>query len=76
MDELKTLIIRLSKLDVNIKVSGNVPWIYINEINGVPVKEIGNGGNHGFTIAWYVKDGIKLADTKEVFKLLRKYIKP
>lgn len=74
MDELKIFIDRLKQIGIEIKVSGNVPWIYLDEVNGNRVVEKGNQGNHGYTIAWYVKDGIKLAsDMSGVFELVRKY---
>lgn len=73
MDELKIFVERLKRIGIEIKMVGNAPWIYLDEVNGNKVKETGNQGNHGFTIAWYVMDGIKLADTKGVFELLRKY---
>ena len=56
--------------------AGNYPWIYLDTINGIRVKEI-FGANHGFHIAWSpsVKEPyIKFVNTKEMFQLIRKYI--
>ena len=75
-DELKTFIDRLKRIGITIVVRGNVPWIYLDKVNNNKVKEVGNGGNNGFNIAWYptrLGEGIKLADTKETFKIIRKY---
>jgi hypothetical protein len=74
MDELKTLVNRLKRIGIEIKCTGNVPWIYLSSVNGNQVKETGNGGNHGFTIAWYKDNGTELhSNMKGVFELIRKY---
>lgn len=75
-DKLKTFIDRLNKIGVEIKLSGNYPWIYIDEICGQKVKEKFEA-NHGFTIMFLptrndspVSD---FTDITEIFKLIRKY---
>jgi hypothetical protein len=65
----------MKKLNINIELVGNVPWIYIDKINGKRVKEKFHG-NHGFTIAFYpIRPGqeMNFTDITEIFKLIRKY---
>ena len=73
--QLTVFIERLKKIGLDLKLAGNFPWIYIDTINGVKVTEKFEG-NHGFTIGWYpgrVHQEFKFTDTKEIFKLIRKY---
>ena len=63
---------RMKKLNINIELVGNFPWVYITKINGKPVIEKFMG-NHGFTICFLSKD-TKFTDITEIFKLIRKYI--
>ena len=75
MDKIKVFVERLQKLDIEVKLSGNYPWIYIDYINGKRVTEKFKA-NHGFTIAFTpIKKGqeLKFTDIKEIFKLVRKY---
>ena len=70
--KLKT---RLSKIGIEVEFVGNIPWIYLNKINGKVVKEKFMS-KHGFTVAFYpVKNNEenKLTDITEIFKLIRKY---
>ena len=75
MDKLTIFVNRMNKLGIDIKLVGNYPWIYIDEINGKRVTEKFQG-NHGFTIAFLPirKDQeINFTDIREIFKLIRKY---
>jgi len=75
MDKITVFVERLQKLDIEVKLSGNYPWIYIDYINGKRVTEKFKA-NHGFTIAFTpIKKGqeLKFTDIKEIFKLVRKY---
>ena len=66
---------RMTKLGIDCKFTGNIPWIYLNEVNGKRVTEKFHG-NHGFTIAFYpIKVGQKmeLTDITEIMKIVRKY---
>ena len=75
-DKIEVFIDRMKKLNINIELSGNFPWIYINKINDKRVTEIFQA-NHGFTIAFLpIKNDkeIEFTDIKEIFKLIRKYI--
>ena len=74
-DILTKFVDRLKLIGIDMKLVGNYPWIYINEINGKRVTER-FGGNHGFTIAFLPvrKDQeMKFTDLPEIFKLIRKY---
>lgn len=72
MEKLNIFINRLKKININIELSGNYPWIYIDKINGKKVTEQFLG-NHGFTIMFHSKTH-EFTDIKEIFKLIRKYI--
>ena len=75
-DKLKVFVDRMQKININIKLVGNYPWIYIDEINGKRVTEKFEG-NHGFTIAFLpvrVDRELEFTDISEIFKLIRKYI--
>jgi len=50
-DKLTSFIDRMNKLNINIKLVGNYPWVYIDEINNKRVTETFQA-NHGFTIAF------------------------
>lgn len=75
-DKLKVFIDRMKKININIKLVGNYPWIYIDEINGKRVTEKFEG-NHGFTIAFLpvrADRELVFTDISEIFKLIRNYI--
>ena len=72
---IKSFVERLKKIGIEVKLVNNVPWIYIEEINGKRVTELFQG-NHGFTIAFYPirkEQEFKFTDIGEIFKLIRKY---
>jgi hypothetical protein len=77
MDMLKVLKNRLEKIGIIITIKGNLPWIYLESVNGNIVKEEDYNSNHGYTIAWYPirnDEEIKLdSDIKRTFKIIRKY---
>jgi hypothetical protein len=74
---LNRLVPRLKKIGIDIQMSGNVPWIYLDYVNGNRVKkEDYYLGNHGFTIAFYpirVGQKMELTDIRKVFEIIRKY---
>lgn len=75
MDILKVFIKRMKKLNIEIELVGNYPWIYIDKINGKKVVEKFQG-NHGFTIAFLpIRKELKMefTDIGEIFRLVRKY---
>lgn len=74
-DKLSVFVVRMKKLNINIDLIGNYPWIYIDKINGKKVTERFEG-NHGFTIAFLpvrVGQELRFTDIGEIFRLLRKY---
>ena len=77
-DKLAVFVERLKKIGIDVKLSGNFPWIYLNEINGVRVKE-NFQANHGFTVMFLPgrndSPPSDFTDIKEIFNLLRKYTK-
>jgi hypothetical protein len=74
---LNRLVPRLKKIGINIEMYGNVPWIYLDKVNGNRIKkEDYFCGNHGFTIAFYpvrVGEKMELTDIRKVFEIIRKY---
>lgn len=68
---------RLKKIDIDIEMAGNYPWIYLEKVNGNEIREEDYFyGNHGFTVAFLpIREGQKmeLTDIKQVFKIIRKY---
>lgn len=76
-NKLEIFINRLNKIGIQIKLSSNYPWIYIDSINGVIVTEKFMA-DHGFTIAFMpIRKGqeLKFTDIKEIFNLIRKYVR-
>lgn len=75
-DKLDVFVKRLKKIGIDVKLSGNFPWVYIDEICGVKVKEKFQG-NHGFTLIFLPartdSPPSEFTDIAEIFKLIRKY---
>ncbi len=70
--DLNVFVRRLKKLGITIKVSANYPWIYLDSVNYIKVKEL-KDSEHAYVIG-YRNKYFKFSDTKELFKLIRKYI--
>jgi hypothetical protein len=74
---INRLVPRLRKIGIDIELFGNLPWIYLDKVNGNKVKrEDFFEGNHGFTIAFYpIRKGqvMELTDIRKVFEIIRKY---
>jgi hypothetical protein len=70
MEKLSKLVDRLKKINIEIMMFGNYPWIYLDTVNGNKVKETFHA-NHGFDIMYYSQKD--LIDIKETFKIIRKY---
>lgn len=74
---INRLVPRLKKIGIEVQLAGNVPWIYLEYVNGNRIKkEDYYLGNHGFTIAFYpIKPGqvMELTDIGRIFKIIRKY---
>lgn len=62
---------RLHSLGINVWFSLNYPWVYVDSINGIKIKEKYNA-NHGYCIGYY--DTPDSIDLKALFKIIRKYI--
>ena len=75
-DKIKVFVERLKKIGIDVKLSGNFPWIYLDEINGVRVTET-FCANHGFTVMFLLgrndSPPSEFTDIKEIFKLIREY---
>jgi len=75
-DKINVFVERLKKIGIDVKLSGNYPWVYITEICGKRVTEKFDG-NHGFTIIFLPvrsdSPPSEFTDIKEIFKLIRKY---
>jgi hypothetical protein len=75
-DKLAVFVERLKKIGIDVKLSGNFPWIYLDEINGKRVTER-FAANHGFTVMFLPgrndSPPSDFTDIKEIFNLLRKY---
>jgi hypothetical protein len=78
-NEINIFIRRMKRIGIELQLVGNVPWIYLDSVNGNRVKkEDFVNANHGFNIGWY---GITLGaeprlieDRDLIFKMIRKYL--
>jgi hypothetical protein len=77
-DKITRFVERLKKIGIDVKLSGNFPWVYIDEICGVRVTET-LAANHGFTLIFLPcrndSPVSEFTDIEEIFKLIRKYVK-
>ena len=77
-DKLYVFVKRLKKIGIDVKLSGNFPWIYLHEICGKRVTETFQA-NHGFTVMFLPgrndSPPSEFTDITEIFKLIRKYVK-
>ena len=75
-DKLGVFIERLKKIGIDVKLSGNFPWVYIDEICGIRVTEKFEA-NHGFTLIFLPGRNdspvSEFTDITEIFKLIRRY---
>jgi hypothetical protein len=77
-NEISIFVKRMKKIGIDIQLFGNVPWIYLDSVNGNRIKkEDFVNANHGFTIGWY---GIRfgtgphlIENWDMIFKMIRKY---
>ena len=78
MIKITTFVERLKKIGIDVKLSGNFPWVYIDEICGKRVTETFEA-NHGFTLIFLPSrmdsPPSEFTDITEIFKLIRKYVK-
>jgi len=71
--DLNVFVARMKKLGITLKFASNVPWVYLIEVNGKRVTEK-FASEHGFVVG-YRNQYFKFEYEKEMFKLIRKYIK-
>jgi len=68
---------RMKKLNIDIELISNYPWIYIRSVNGNIIKrEDYFEGNHGFTIGFHpikLDQVFEFTDITKIFELIRKY---
>jgi hypothetical protein len=73
---IDTFVNRLKKIGIEVELSMNVPWIYLDKINGKKVIEKFES-DHNFTVAWFpvnINNKACFSDITEIFKLIKKYI--
>lgn len=64
---------RLKNIGIEVELGANWPWIYLMKIQNKKVTEVFQA-EWGFTVAMLsIRGEIKFTDTKEIFKLIRKY---
>lgn len=77
MNEIQIFINRMKKIGIELELVGNVPWIYLEKVNGNRVKPEDYNTDHGYTIAWHpVRLGNKPhldSDLSRTFYIIRKY---
>lgn len=77
LSKLETFRKRMQKLGIELQMSSNYPWIYIDSVNGNRIqREDYFEGNHGFTVGFHpirVDQSFDFTDITEIFKLIRKY---
>ena len=77
MTQLDVLTKRLKKINIEIEIVGNYPWIYLETVNNNRIKEDDYYlANHGFTIAFMPmsdREKIEITDIKKTFEVIRKY---
>jgi oligoribonuclease NrnB/cAMP/cGMP phosphodiesterase (DHH superfamily) len=75
-DKITRFVERLKKIGIDVKLSGNFPWVYIDEICGIRVTEKFEA-NHGFTLIFLPGRNdspvSEFTDITEIFKLIRRY---
>ena len=65
---------RLKKIGIDIEYSGNLPWIYLDKVNGVRVRDY-NHSRHGFTVTYSGKEyNNKIKHRRAMFNQIRKMI--
>ena len=77
MNALDILVKRLKKINIEITLVDNYPWIYLGTVNGNNIQEDDYYlANHGFTIAFMPmseREKIEITDIKKTFEIIRKY---
>lgn len=67
---------RLKKIGIETELTSNVPWVYLESVNGNKVKEK-QFSDHKFTvflIPVQINKKTVMVDSKNTFKIIRKYL--
>jgi hypothetical protein len=67
---------RLDRIGIDVQLSANCPWVYLDSVNGIEVTELFMA-NHGFTAFWLpvnVGQDIVFSDRRKVFAKVREYV--
>ncbi len=73
---ISVLVKRLAKLNITVEFTGNVPWIYLDKVNGNKITTKLDS-DYGFTAFWCpIKTDreIKVNSITKLFKEIRKHI--
>lgn len=70
---LTRVIRRLEKIGITLELSCNVPWVYLDSVNGVKVMEKKNA-RHGYCITYNHGDRGNLAFRKDLFNKIREVL--
>jgi hypothetical protein len=76
MTKIQRLTARLDRIGISVEFQANLPWIYLNKVNGTRVTEK-YLGNHGFTAAFLSakgKDNVVFPNLRRLFQEIRKHL--
>lgn len=71
MEKVKIFIDRLAKIGIEIKLGSNIPYVYLDYVNGNRVKDR-HYASHGWCIGFY-SDNFEFLNIADLFKIIRKY---
>jgi hypothetical protein len=72
-DSISVFVDRLKKLGIEIKVSTNYPWIYLDRVNDNLINDKWLS-DYGFTLAFYPRketEDFYFTDINKIFKIIR-----
>ena len=77
-DLIERFVRRLKKIGIKVELGSNVPWIYLNSVNGKAIRQT-YGGNHGFTVFMMsasitAKKKYRWTDIRIVFAKIREMV--
>lgn len=76
MTTIDSFVKRLAKIGITVELVGNFPWVYLDKVNGIQVKEPFQG-NHGFTVFFSkVRNNghDQITDISYIFKKIREIL--
>lgn len=68
---------RLKRIGIDVQLSANVPWVYLDSVNNQVLMGDLFMANHGFTAFWLpvsVGGDIVFTDRRKVFAKVREYV--